>query len=64
MRIRKSESTALRREPLPKAVNVLDLGVNFSMKLNFTDHISITIAKAKQRFFSSRKASCPKIPKY
>jgi len=39
-----------------KNVNVLDLWFNFSMKLSFTDHISITIAKAQQRLFHLKKS--------
>ena len=45
----------LAGEPLPRVLEVLDLGVHFSTKLNFTDHISITIAKAKQRLFLLKK---------
>ena len=53
----------LAGKTLPKTVNVLDLGVNFSMKLSFTDHISITIAKAKQRLFLLKKSFLSKNPK-
>ena len=36
---------------LPRSTDVVDLGVNFNSKLNFKDHISTIIAKAKQRLF-------------
>ncbi len=40
---------------LPVTNEVLDLGVNFNSKLNFSDHISTIIAKAKQRLFLLKK---------
>ena len=36
---------------LPRVVTVLDLGINFNSRLNFSNHISIIIAQAKQRLF-------------
>ena len=36
---------------LPRVKDVLDLGVNFTSKLNFSNHIAITIAKVKRRLF-------------
>ena len=41
---------------LPKVTDVLDLGVNFNSKLNFSNHIAIIIAKAKQRLFLLKKS--------
>ena len=52
----------LAGEPTPKVLDVLDLEVNFSTRLNFTDHISITIAKAKQRLFLLKKSFLSKNP--
>ena len=40
---------------LPRVKEVLDLGVNFNSKLNFSNHISIIITKAKQRLFLLKK---------
>ena len=40
---------------LPRVKDVLDLGVNFTSKLNFSNHIAITIAKAKKRLFLLKK---------
>jgi len=40
---------------LPRVKDVLDLGVNFTSKLNFSNHIAITIAKAKSRLFLLKK---------
>ena len=40
---------------LPRSTDVVDLGVNFNSKLNFKDHISTIIAKAKQRLFLLKK---------
>src|SRR5271163_479582 len=48
---------------LPRVLDVLDLGVNFTSRLNFTNHISITIAKAKQRLFLLKKSFLSKNPK-
>ena len=36
---------------LPRVATVLDLGINFNSRLNFSNHISIIIAQAKQRLF-------------
>jgi len=36
---------------LPRSFDVVDLGINFNSKLDFSDHISCIIAKAKQRLF-------------
>ena len=36
---------------LPNISEVVDLEINFNSKMNFTDHISSVIAKAKLRFF-------------
>ena len=47
---------------LPKTSEVVDLGVNFNSKLNFSDHISSTIAKAKQRLFLLRKICLSRNP--
>ena len=47
---------------LPRVKDVLDLGVNFTSKLNFSDHISITIAKAKKRLFLLKKSFKSKNP--
>ena len=52
----------LAGEPLPEVSEVLDLGVNFSSKLNFTDHISITIAESKQGLFLLKKSFLSKNP--
>jgi hypothetical protein len=41
---------------LPRVNDVLDLGVNFTSRLNFSNHIAITIAKAKQRLFLVKKS--------
>ena len=41
---------------LPRVTDVLDLGVNFTSRLNFSNHIAITIAKAKQRLFLLKKS--------
>ena len=49
---------------LPRVQEVLDVGVNFTLRLNFEGHISIIIAKAKQKLFYSKKAFCQEIPKY
>ena len=40
---------------LPETNEVLDLGVNFNSKLDFGEHISAIIAKAKQRLFLLKK---------
>ena len=40
---------------LPQTSDVVDLGVKFNSKLNFGDHISSIIAKAKQRLFLLKK---------
>ena len=40
---------------LPNVAEVLDLGVHFNSKLNFTDHITAIISKAKQRLFLLKK---------
>ena len=40
---------------LPRVSEVLDLGVNFNTRLNFSDHITIIIAQAKQTFSSQKK---------
>ena len=39
-----------------KILEVLDLGVHFNSRLNFTNHISIIIAQAKKRLFLLRKS--------
>ena len=49
---------------VPRVKEVLDLGVNFNSKLNFSNHISIIITKAKQRLFLLKKISDQKIPPY
>ena len=41
---------------LPEVKDVLDLGINFTSRLNFSKHIAITIAKAKQRLFLLKKS--------
>ena len=41
---------------LPRVKEVLDLGVNFNSRLNFSNHVDITIAKAKQRLFLLKKS--------
>jgi hypothetical protein len=38
----------LARVSLPKISEVGDLRINFNSKMNFTDHVSSVIAKAKQ----------------
>ena len=40
---------------LPNTTDVLDLGVTFNSKLNFSDHISSIISKAKQKLFLVKK---------
>ena len=40
---------------LIRVSDVLDLGVNFNSKLNFTNHISCIATKAKQRLFLLKK---------
>ena len=40
---------------LPEEKEVLDLGVNFNSKLDFSEHISSIIAKAKQRLSLLKK---------
>ena len=40
---------------LPETKEVIDLGVNFNSKLDFNEHISSIIAKAKQRLFLLKK---------
>jgi hypothetical protein len=40
---------------LPRSFDVVDLGINFNSKLDFSDHISSIIAKAKQRLFLLKK---------
>jgi len=40
---------------LPRSFEVVDLGINFNSKLDFSDHISSIIAKAKQRLFLLKK---------
>ena len=52
----------LHGSDLPQTSEVIDLGVNFNSKLNFSDHISSTIAKAKQRLFLLRKICLSKNP--
>jgi hypothetical protein len=47
---------------LPRVKEVLDLGVNFNGTLNFTNHISIIITKAKNRLFLLRKIFKSKNP--
>ena len=47
---------------LLKTKEVLDLGVNFNSKLDFTEHISAVIAKAKQRLFLVKKIFVSKNP--
>ena len=49
---------------LPRVREVLDLGVNFNSKLNFSNHISIIITKAKQRLFLLKRFSDQEIPPY
>ena len=48
---------------LPVTNEVLDLGVNFNSKLNFSDHISTIIAKAKQRLFLLKKIFISRNPR-
>ena len=40
---------------LLRSFEVVDLGINFNSKLDFSDHISSIIAKAKQRLFVLKK---------
>ena len=47
---------------LPNVSEVLDLGINFNSKLNFTNHISAIISKAKQRLFRLKKMCMSKNP--
>jgi ribonuclease P/MRP protein subunit RPP40 len=47
---------------LPNTTEVLDLGVNFNSKLNFSDHISSLISKAKQKLFLVKKIFVSKNP--
>ncbi len=47
---------------LPKTSEVLDLGVTFNSKLNFSDHISSIIGKAKQKLFLVKKIFVSKNP--
>ena len=49
---------------LPRVHEVLDLGVNLTSRLNFEAHITIIIAKAKQRLFLLKKALYPETQKY
>ena len=54
----KLQSTAkfeLAGVELPKTFDVVDLGINFNSKLNFNDHITAIITKAKQRLFLLKK---------
>ena len=48
---------------LPRVHEVLDLGVNFTPRLNFEGHISFIIAKAKQRLFLLKKSFLSRNPK-
>jgi hypothetical protein len=48
---------------LPRVATVLDLGINFNSRLNFSNHISIIIAQAKQRLFLLKKSFLSKNPK-
>ena len=47
---------------LPNTTEVLDLGVTFNSKLNFSDHISSIICKAKQKLFLVKKMFVSKNP--
>ena len=47
---------------LPRVKEVLDLGVHFNARLNFSNHISITVAKAKRRLFLLKKSFKSKNP--
>ena len=47
---------------LPQTPEVLDLGVTFNSKLNFSDHISSIIGKAKQKLFLVKKIFVSKNP--
>jgi len=47
---------------LPITSEVLDLGVTFNSKLNFSDHISSIIGKAKQKLFLVKKIFVSKNP--
>jgi len=47
---------------LPNTTEVLDLGVSFNSKLNFSDHISSLISKAKQKLFLVKKIFVSKNP--
>ena len=40
---------------LPRCFDVVDLGIHFNSKLDFKDHITTIIAKAKQRLFLLKK---------
>ena len=53
----------LAGEPLARVFGVLNLGVNALKTLNFTDHTSITIAKAKQGLFLPKKSFLSKNPR-
>ena len=48
---------------LSRVHEVLDLGVNFTSRLSFEDHITIIIAKAKQRLFLLKKSFVSRNPK-
>ena len=59
---KKAETTmnfhfALEKKPLPRVTEVIDLGINFNSRLNFSNHISAIIAQAKQRLFLMKKFS-------
>jgi len=47
---------------LPNTSEVLDLGVTFNSKLNFSDHISAIIGKAKQKLFLVKNIFVSKNP--
>ena len=47
---------------LPQTNEVLDLGVIFNSRLNFSDHISSIVTKAKQRLFLLNKIFISKNP--
>ena len=46
----------LAKKPLPRVTEVIDLGINFNSRLNFSNHISAIIAQAKQRLFLMKKS--------
>ena len=50
-------------EIFPRVTDVLDLGVNFTSRLSFSNHITIMITKAKQRLFLLNKCFLSRNPK-